>query len=264
MHDEVIPLAADLRRREEVEVALARVRADLIFHLAGKVTARRDRELVIPMFEANAAGTVHLLAAALAIGCERFVLVGSSEASGSETGVGASSPYEASKLVAETYGEMFYRLYGLPVVCVRLFLTYGPWQEPLKLIPYTILSVLRGETPLFTRGERVCDVIYVVDVVRGLLAASVAPASVLGERIDLGTGKGIMVKELVETVVKMLDSPVSPVFGALPDRANERAGMADLGRTQSLLGWTPRWSLGEGLRETLMWYRQYAESGGMG
>lgn len=260
--DRVTPLAVDLRRREEVEAALACARADLIFHLAGQVTARRDRELVIPMFEANAVGTVYLFMAALEAKCERFVLIGSSEASGSEKGVYPRSPYAASKLVAEVYGQMFYRLYGLPVVCLRPFLTYGPWQEPTKLIPYTILTLLRGEKPLLTSGDRVCDAIYVGDVIGGLLMASLASASLLGERIDLGTGKGITIRELVETVVRLFGSPSSPVFGALPDRPNEEAEVADRERTQSLLGWIPRWSLEEGLRETIMWYRQHAEPGG--
>lgn len=258
----VKPLTADLRCLGEVEAAMDHVRPDLIFHLAGLVTARPDRELVMPMFEANAAGTIHLLRAALARGCERFVLIGSAEASDSKNGSGPNSPYGASKLVAQIYSEMFYRLYGLPVVCLRPFLTYGPEQEPTKLIPYTILTLLRGENPLLSSGNRVCDAIYVEDVVRGLLMAAVAPVSVLGERIDLGSGKGITIKELVETIVKFLGSPGSPVFGAIPDRLNEATTESDLERTRSLLGWTPHWSLEEGLRETVTWYHRYAHSGG--
>lgn len=255
-------LAVDLRRFGEVEASLANIPADLIFHLGAQVTARPDRELVLPMFEANAAGTIYLLMAALARGCERFILIGSAEALDTTNGLGPSSPYGASKLSAEIYGQMFYRLYGLPVVCVRPFLTYGPEQEPTKLIPYTILTLLRGENPLLSSGNRVCDAIYVDDVVRGLLMAAVAPVSVLGERIDLGSGKGITIKELVETIVKFLGSPGSPVFGAIPDRLNEATTEADLERTRSLLGWTPHWSLEEGLRETVTWCRRYAHSGG--
>lgn len=252
----------DLRRFGEVEASLTNVGADLIFHLGGRVTARPDRELVLPMFEANAAGTIHLLGVALTRGCERFILIGSAEALDTTNGLGPNSPYGASKLVAEIYGQMFYRLYGLPVVCVRPFLTYGPEQEPTKLIPYTILTLLRGTNPLLTTGNRVCDAIYVEDVVRGLLMAAVAPVSVLGERIDLGSGKGITIKELVETIVTLLDAAGAPIFGAIPDRLNEATTEADLERTRSLLGWTPHWSIEEGLRETVAWYRQYARSGG--
>lgn len=258
----VRPLAVDLCGLGEVEAAMDHVRPNLIFHLGAHVTARPDRELVLPMFEANAAGTIHLLMAALARGCERFVLIGSAEALDATNELGPNSPYSASKLVAEIYGQMFYRLYGLPVVCVRPFLTYGPEQEATKLIPYTILTLLQRANPLLTTGNRVCDAIYVEDVVRGLLMAAVAPASILGERIDLGSGKGMTIRELVETIVTLLDSPGAPIFGAIPDRPNEPTIEADLERTRSLLGWTPHWSLEGGLRETVTWYRQYARSGG--
>ncbi len=257
----VLPMAVDLRQRKIVEAAVAQVRADLIFHLAGYVTARQDRELVVPMFEANAASTINLLVGALNAGIQRFILVGSSETLSAEQGAVPSSPYTASKLVAEIYGQMFWRLYELPVVSVRPYLTYGPWQEPTKLIPYTILTLLRGERPLLTSCERACDVVYIEDVVRGLLMAAVAPTEVLGRRIDLGAGRGIPLREVVQAVVKSLGSPSDPVFGDIPDRIEEVAQVADLACAQSLLGWAPRWTLEEGLRETVAWYRQRVESG---
>ena len=258
----VVPLAADLRAYAEASKALGQADPELIFHLAGYVTASPDPMLMLPMFEANAVGTVNLLAAASELKCARLILVASAEALGAEGGPRSGSPYAASKLVAEMYGNLFHRLCGLPVVTLRLFLTYGPWQQPSKLIPYTILKLLRGEAPVLTSGERVCDVIYVEDVVRGLLKAAVAPDGVLGAQLDLGTGKGLTIRELVERVAQLVGSSVSPVFGGLPDRPNEAVALADVTRTRSLLGWSPRWSLEEGLRGTVRWYRRYAESGG--
>lgn len=251
----------DLRQREDVKAEVARVRPGLIFHLAGLVTARRDCDLVLPMFEANAIGTVHLLLAASEVSCERLVLVGTAEASGWDEQAGPNSPYAASKHVAEIYGQMFYRLYGLPVVSVRPFLTYGPWQDPSKLIPYTILTLLRSEAPVLTSGERMCDALYVEDVVRGLLKAAVASSEVLGVCMDLGTGKGVSIRELVETVARLIGSRQSLVFGGLPDRVCEEGAVADAKRTKSLLGWEPRWSLDDGLRTTVGWYRQHPEWG---
>jgi nucleoside-diphosphate-sugar epimerase len=251
----------DLRRLEDVKAEVARVRPGLIFHLAGLVTARRDRDLVLPMFETNATGTVHLLLAASEVPCERLVLVGTAEASGWDGQVGPSSPYAASKHVAEIYGQMFYRLYELPVVGVRPFLTYGPWQEPSKLIPYTIRMLLRSEALFLTSGERVCDAVYVEDVVRGLLKAAVASSEVLGLCMDLGTGKGVSIRELVEAVAKLMGSRQSLAFGGLPDRACEEDAVADAKRSKSLLGWEPYWSLDDGLRTTVGWYRQHLEWG---
>lgn len=259
--DGVAPLAVDLVRQTPVVEGLACARPELIFHLAGHVTTQPDRALVLPMFEANAAGTVNLLLAASERRCERLILVGSSEAAGVRGDLAPNSPYGASKLVAEIYGQMFHRLYELPVVCLRPFLTYGPWQEPTKLIPYTILKLLQCESPLLSSGERVCDIIYVADVVRGLLRAAVASSGVLGARIDLGTGSGITIRELVERLVKLMDSTIAPIFGGVPDRPGDEPILADIGRTRSLLGWTPQWPLEDGLRGTVMWYRQHRQWG---
>ncbi len=255
-------LALDLTKSEEVAIAIGQIRADLIFHLAGRVTARRDSELVVPMFEANAMGTLCLLTAVQRHGCERFLLIGSSEAGQSGARCVPSSPYAASKLVAEMYGKMFHALYGLPLVILRPFLTYGPGQEPTKLIPYTILSLLQGEAPSLTGGDRLCDAVYVEDVVRGLLYAGLAPERAIGEQFDLGTAKGTTIRQIADMIAKLIGTSATPLYGALADRPNEQVAVADLAYTQSILGWTPRWSLQDGLLETVKWYRQTAMQGG--
>lgn len=260
--DGVKPLAADLSRSDGGRTVLEQCQPDLVFHLAGQVTASPDRGLVLPMFEANAAATVHLLEAAAARACHRLILVGSSEAPGSDRESGPASPYAASKLVGDIYGQMYHRLYGLPIVSLRLFLTYGPWQQPSKLIPYTILKLLRREAPVLTSGDRVCDVIYVEDVVRGLLKAAVAPAGVLGTRIDLGSGQGVTIRELAERLGKLIGTGVAPVFGGQPARSHEPSTLADVAPARTLLGWVPHWPLDEGLHGTVRWYRQHPEWGG--
>ncbi len=260
--ERVTSLAVDLRRSDETREALACIRPDLIFHLAGHVTGRPDPFLVLPTFEANAVGTVNLLLAARQGGCGRFILVGSLEAAGGGASCGLGSPYAVSKAVAELYGQMFHRLFELPVVCLRPSVTYGPWQRPTKLVPYTILTLLRGETPALTSGQRICDVIYVEDVVRGLLRAALASDGVLGACLDLGTGKGISIRELVETVAKLLGATSAPRFGARLDRPHEHTVLADVERTHALLGWSPQWQLEEGLRETVAWYQQHVDTGG--
>lgn len=257
-HPGVIPFAIDLTKSEEVETAIGQIGAELIFHLAGRVTARPDSELVMPMFETNAIGTLHLLTAVRRRGCERFLLVGSSETGQSEARCIPSSPYAASKLVAEIYGRMFHALYGMPVVILRPFLTYGPGQEPTKLIPYTILSLLRGKAPNLTSGDRLCDAVYVEDVVRGLLLAGLASAEVIGQQFDLGTARGVTIRQIVELIARLIGTSASPLYGAVADRPNEPATVADLRHTRSILGWTPRWSLRDGLLETVRWYRQLA------
>jgi len=96
---------------------------------------------------------------------------------------------------------MFFALYQLPVVILRVFMVYGPGQGDLqKLVPYVITSLLKGETPRFTSGTREVDWIYVEDVVAAFLEAARAPG-VEGATLDVGTGKLVTVRQVVERFV---------------------------------------------------------------
>ena len=257
--------AVDLTNIEAVRAAVLKIQPQFIYHLAGMVTARQDLNLVLPMLQNNLVGTVHLLLAVAEIGCEHIVVVGSSEEpTTSTTDDAPTSPYAAAKAAASMYARMFQRVYGLPVVVVRPFMTYGPRQEPMKLIPYAILALLHGESPHLSNGERVCDFVYVLDVVRGLLKAGVQP-DLEGETVDLGTGEGTRVRDVVEFLVELIGSTVQPVFGALPDRIGERPHTAGRDATQRRLDWEPLWSLRDGLMETIEWYRaRVGDSDGTG
>lgn len=244
--------AVDLTDIEAVRAAVSKIQPQFIYHLAGMVTARQDLNLVLPMLQNNLVGTVYLLLAVAEIGCKRMVLVGSSE----EPKAGTlddipTSPYAAAKAAASMYARMFHKVYRLPVVVVRPFMAYGPRQEPTKLVPYTILALLHGENPRLSSGKRVCDFIYVLDVVRGLLKASMQPG-LEGGTLDLGTGEGSSVRKVVELLVKLTGSTARPIFGALPDRLDERPQIADIDATRRLLDWEPLWSLRDGLVEAVV------------
>jgi len=252
--------AVDLTDAAAVRSLLAHTKPRLVYHLAGMVSARRDRDLVLPMLQANLLGTVHLLLAAAEAGCERVVILGSSEEPSGEAGDNfPTSPYAAAKTAATLYARMFWKVYGVPVVALRPFMIYGPGQERTKLIPYTILSLLRGQALHLTSGRRVCDFVYVLDVVRGLLQAGIRPG-LEGATIDLGTGTGTTVREMVELLVALSGNRTRPVFGALDDRPWERPQVADSTPARQLLGWAPMWSLREGLTQTVAWYRNTIEA----
>lgn len=223
------------------------------------VTARQDLNLVLPMLQNNLLGTVHLLLAVAEIGCERMVVVGSSEEPTVHTTDDIpTSPYAVAKAAASMYARVFHKVYSLPVVVMRPFMTYGPRQEPTKLIPYTILALLRGENPHLTSGRRVCDFVYVLDVVRGLLKVAIQPG-LEGKTVELGTGEGTSVRDVVELLVELSGSTARPVFGAVPDRLGEQSQIADREATQRLLDWETQWSLRDGLGETVRWYRARVE-----
>jgi nucleoside-diphosphate-sugar epimerase len=236
----------------------AEIRPQIVYHLAGEVTAAPDPELVIPTFESLLASTVHVLLEARAVGCRRVVLA----ASLTEPDDGArpaipGSPYAAAKWAASGYGRMFHALYGLEVVAVRPYMAYGPGQSASKLVPSAIRALLAGEPPRLSSGRSEADWVFVDDVVEGLvLAGSVpypGPAS-----IDLGSGRLASIRTVVDTIRSVLGSDVAPAWGALPDRPLERPRVADLADARARLGWGPHVSLREGLARTVAALRKDA------
>jgi len=247
----------DLAEIATVQDLLAAVKPEVIFHLAGHVVGARDLDAVMSTFRSNLMSTVNLLTVAGQIGCRRIVITGSLEEpeQGDPEAV-PSSPYAAAKWAGSAYARMFHALYKLPVVILRVFMVYGPAQRDLrKLIPYVILSLLRGEAPKLTSGQRPVDWIYVEDVVEGLLAAAQA-ADVDGRTIDIGSGELVPIRTVVEQLVRLIDPQLKPLFGALPERPLEQVRVANIARAHAMMGWKPITPLEEGLKHTVEWYKR--------
>lgn len=245
-----------------VHTLLEVAKPDLIFHLASNSAGSRALDLVVPIFHSNLHTTVNLLTAATEVGCSRILLTGSmEEPDPSMDWPVPSSPYAAAKLAAGVYGRMFRALYNSPVVILRVFMVYGPGQQDVKkLVPYVVLGLLKGEVPKISSGTRDVDWIYVDDVVEGFVAAVAAPG-VEGSTLDLGTGRLVTVRGVVEELVNIIRPPVPPVFGAMPERPMEQIRAANVEDTYRQLGWRAWMTLSDGLSRTVEWYRAQLISG---
>ena len=154
---------------------------------------------------------------------------------------------------------MFHALYQFPVVIARVFMVYGPAQVDLtKLIPYATLSLLRGETPKITSGDRLVDWVYVSDVVDGFIALAQTPG-LDGSTIELGSGTLVSIREIVQQLASVVDPRARVEFGALPDRPLEPTRIAKTSETFARMGWKPQVPLREGLKRTVEWYRAELE-----
>jgi nucleoside-diphosphate-sugar epimerase len=249
--------AVDMRDAQALQRLTQEIGARVVFHLAGKVTARQELGLVADTLGGNLLSTVNILTALAGSKIEKFVLAGSS-AEITRDGV-PSSPYAASKLASAIYADMFQRLYDVPVVRTRIFTTYGPGQEASKVIPHIINSLLASQPPLLSSATRACDFIFVDDVVTGLLIAA-RSGQPGGAPIDFGTGQAIMLKDVARELAKLAGRTIEPVFNAVESRRFEAAAVADIDATYELLGWRPAWTLQQGLMKTLEWFEAHESS----
>ena len=169
------------------------------------------------------------------------------------------SPYAAQKLLGEYYCSSFAECYGLDTTSLRFFNVYGPRQDPSS--PYSgVLSIFirclleRTSPTIFGDGEQTRDFTYVEDVVDLILKTSTAPG-VAGKMFNAGNGGRASLNRVWETLQKIEGVSIVANYG--PPRAGDvRDSQADTEAAVKYLGHAPRFSLEEGLRRTLEWYRQ--------
>ena len=245
-------IPGDLTDRGFVTRLVAEARPSVVYHLASAVTGSRSLDLVQTTLASNLTAGVNVLEAVTEAWCDRVVLIGSGDEPAD--GDAPCSPYAAAKWAMGGYARMFRSLYGTPVTTARTFMVYGPDQpDRTKLVPYTITSLLRGEVPHLTSGQRLVDWVYVDDVVDALVSLAEAPDAV-GRALDVGSGRLHSVRHVVDTIAGIVGAGVAPRFGGVPDRQAETESVADVAETTRVCGWAPVTDLDEGLKRTVAWY----------
>jgi nucleoside-diphosphate-sugar epimerase len=250
----------DLLEYPDVQKLFDEIRPDVVFHLAGQVTAAPDLSLALPVFHSLLGSTLNILVASTKNGCQRIVTTGSlTEPADANFVPVPSSPYAAAKWSGTAYARMFHSLYQTPVVVLRPFMTYGPGQHAAKVVPHVIDALLRGKTPSLSSGNWQADWVYVDDIIDAFLIAATRPV-IDGRSIDLGSGTLTSIRDVVTSLVQLTNSKIEPQFGALPDRPYEQMRPANTVAAKQALGWCATTSLAKGLAATVAWYEAQISS----
>jgi nucleoside-diphosphate-sugar epimerase len=160
--------------------------------------------------------------------------------------------YAASKAAAWNFCQMYGRTHHWPIHGAMIYQAYGPGQSPRNLIPAAIAAALAGQDFPMTSGTQQRDWLYIDDLVVGLwamLQADLAPA----ETVELGSGTGTSVAQVVQQVYEIVGGVGRPLPGALPTRlGEERAQIANANRTQQQINWQATTNLQTGLTKTIL------------
>jgi NAD dependent epimerase/dehydratase len=233
---------------------------DYVFHLAALIPIPYSYLAPTSFFETNTLGTVNVLNACRD-SVERMVHTSTSETYGTAEYVPidekhplkAQSPYAASKIGADKAVESFHRSFGMPVVTVRPFNTYGPRQSARAVVPTIISQALAKNEVALGSLKPVRDFNYVMDTVSGFILAAESEHAV-GEVINIGSGKGHTIGEVVENVGQLCGGKLKIARDRRRVRKNTSEVMelvCDNSKARELLGWKPKFSLNRGLKNTI-------------
>src|SRR5579863_2861539 len=240
--------------------------ADVVYHLAAIPSVPRSIDDPVPSHEVNIDGTFHVLRAAAEAKVRRVVYAASSSAYGDSETLPKietmlprpKSPYALQKLAGEYYASVFTSCFGLETVSLRFFNVYGPRQDPSS--PYSgVLSLFmkalieRAPPTIFGDGEQTRDFTYVEDVAALCLKAAAAPG-VAGKTYNAGNGNRYTLN-YVWGLLQTIEGITLPPNYAAPRAGDVRDSQADTTAVRRDLGHSPQYSLEEGLRRTLAWYR---------
>ena len=263
---------------ESVEVVMGDVRdprlvrdfvgdADVVYHLAALIAIPYSYHAPHSYLETNAGGTLNVLEAVRSLETPRMVHTSTSEVYGTALRVPideghplqAQSPYSATKVAADKLAESYHAAFGVPVVTVRPFNTYGPRQSARAVIPTIITQLAAGRTQVALGAlTPTRDLTFAADTARALMAVAAAPLdAVAGQVLNAGSGNEISIGGLAELIASKMDRPLTLAREEermRPEKSEVMRLVSDSTRLRGLTGWEPIHSLEIGLDATIDWF----------
>ncbi len=263
-------LVADLADPVATAHAVRRAKPTIIFHTATASTyggmSADDRDMV----RANLITTINLIEACAPLPYRCLVNTGSSSEYGPATKpmreTDLTEPrdgYAITKCAATHYASAAGRREKRPIVTLRLFTPFGPWDDPKRLMPTVICSALANRPLKLARPEIGRDFVYIDDVVTAYLAAIPRAKMLTGEIFNIGSGRQHTLADVARAVIAETKSKSKPIWGVTPASPQDnRFWQADIRKAKRFLKWQPKTSFQEGVRLTTAWlgeHRQYYE-----
>lgn len=263
--DEIEIFAGDIRDPNGVRTALNQV--DEVFHLAALIAIPFSYHSPDSYVDTNIKGTLNVLQAARDLGTKRILVTSTSEVYGTAQYVPidenhpyqGQSPYSATKIGADRLAESFYRSFEMPITIVRPFNTYGPRQSARAVIPTIILQLLSGMTEIKLGSlTPTRDLNFVKDTARGFIEIAKSDKTV-GQEINIASQQEISVGQLAQILINQINPSARIICDdqrLRPEKSEVNRLLGSNKKIKDLTSWEPKYSLREGLAETITFLRE--------
>ena len=261
--------AGDIRDPHGIKEAMKG--CDIVLHLAALIAIPYSYHSPDTYIDTNVKGTLNIVQAARELGIQKIIHTSTSEVYGTarfvpiteEHPLQGQSPYSASKIGADQIAMSFYCSFGTPVTIIRPFNTYGPRQSARAVIPTIISQIAAGQTTIRLGSlHPTRDFTYISDTVAGFIAALDSDQA-SGEIINIGSNFEITIGETVAMIAELMQTDIrieTDDARIRPDKSEVERLWADNAKALKLLGWSPRYSgrdgLRQGLTKTIAWFRE--------
>jgi NAD dependent epimerase/dehydratase len=239
---------------------------DIIFHLAALIGIPYSYSAPESYVNTNIKGTLNIMQASLDEGVEKVIHTSTSEVYGTAKYVPideshplqGQSPYSASKIGADMLAHSFFLSFNAPVAIIRPFNTFGPRQSARAVIPTIISQALSEEEINLGSLTPVRDLTYVKDTVNGFIKIAESNNSI-GEIINIGNGKGIAIGELAKKILILMGCENTTIHSdeerIRPEKSEVMQLICDNSKAKRTIGWSPHYTLDQGLQETITWIK---------
>lgn len=239
---------------------------DVVFHLAALIAIPYSYLSPMAYVRTNVEGTTNVLEACRDYNVEKIIHTSTSETYGTALYVPidekhhmqGQSPYSASKIGADKIAESFYRSFNLPVATIRPFNTYGPRQSARAVIPTIISQILSGETKIKLGSlTPTRDFNYVKDTAEAFVKIAESDRTI-GEVINAGSNYEISIGDTAKKIIQLIGKDVNIICDderIRPENSEVNRLWADNSKIKQLTEWRPKYSIEDGLKETIEWIK---------
>ena len=254
----------DVRDSNNVREATKGV--DVVFHLAALIGIPFSYHSPESYVDTNIRGTLNILQSSRDNGVKKVLVTSTSEVYGTALYAPidekhprqGQSPYSATKIAADAIAESFYRSFGLPISIVRPFNTYGPRQSARAVIPTIITQLLAGKKEIkLGNVHPTRDLVFVKDAANAFVKIAKSDKTI-GQEINIATESEISIKDLARKLIEMIDPQARISVDDKrfrPKKSEVERLLGSNAKIKKLTGWQLKYSLGEGLEETVKWFK---------